>query len=559
MIELETVVLTAVVVLLLHVFLRRYALADRLNGGSVLPQPHRQPPSAPGWLPLLGHALSYKRNPAAFLTEQHMRHGAVSLDLAGFRTVVVSDKDAVRQVMNSSESVLSEKEAVSDFGFLEALGELCVYVAVSAHKRILKGVLHPTNADMSQLVEAAQSAVAAELPDDSGTMDVLPTMRRIMLRMTLTFAVSPAILRLYPALMDEYMHFQDKLEDAIAATAVLPKALARPLKLAPIARLRKTLTAKLAAAISRLWEQAESDAAAEADDWVDVSQETMLGVWLTELRGTDLSELPGWKEYMACSGATEDNACTGPITPNAAAQIVISLLFAAHKNPAIGAGQTLLMVLEHPADIHLIETELAAFVLDSDTLAKFEASDDLSPSQQAARSKAFRAEVGARDVLEESLLHLGCCISEACRRTAHTLGAIRKVMTPAGFEFSCGKELKYWVPANTYIAVSHVAVSLDTSIFPQADSFHPCRFKSAEDGLIPHCKYTEYEYTVFSQGLHRCPGQFLAMNMMKAVLVVLLDKFKVEKATDTFPPVDFSRATLGQRAGPCLVRYTAQR
>lgn len=49
------------------------------------------------------------------------------------------------------------------------------------------------------------------------------------------------------------------------------------------------------------------------------------------------------------------------------------------------------------------------------------------------------------------------------------------------------------------------------------------------------------------------------MNMMKAVLVVLLDKFKVEKATDTFPPVDFSRATLGQRAGPCLVRYTAQR
>lgn len=458
----------------------------------MLPQPHRQPPNAPGWLPLLGHALSYKRNPAAFLTEQHMRHGAVSLDLAGFRTVVVSDKDAVRQVralpilrcycklspgtsphdmcaaqvMNSSESVLSEKEAVSDFGFLEALGELCVYVAVSAHKRILKGVLHPTNADMSQLVEAAQSAVAAELPDDSGTMDVLPTMRRIMLRMTLTFAVSPAILRLYPALMDEYMHFQvstpttchsdstllssqhclpgklwpqlslchlplplqmlchtvdkmcapsnpvcaliptppaiyttsfrfppvagllieahnaalqDKLEDAIAATAVLPKALARPLKLAPIARLRKTLTAKLAAAISRLWEQAESDAAAEADDWVDVSQETMLGVWLTELRGTDLSELPGWKEYMACSGATEDNACTGPITPDAAAQIVISLLFAAHKNPAIGAGQTLLMVLEHPADIHLIETELAAFVLDSDTLAKFEASGRWCP------------------------------------------------------------------------------------------------------------------------------------------------------------------------------------
>lgn len=46
MIELETVVLTAVVVLLLHVFLRRYALADRLNGPPSSPSNPRFPPSS---------------------------------------------------------------------------------------------------------------------------------------------------------------------------------------------------------------------------------------------------------------------------------------------------------------------------------------------------------------------------------------------------------------------------------------------------------------------------------------------------------------------------------
>lgn len=56
------------------------------------------PPSAPGALPVLGHALAYKKAPAEFLTALHSKSsGAFRLNLAGFQTFVVSDEDAVRQ------------------------------------------------------------------------------------------------------------------------------------------------------------------------------------------------------------------------------------------------------------------------------------------------------------------------------------------------------------------------------------------------------------------------------------------------------------------------------
>ena len=68
-----------------------------------------QPPSATGWRPLIGHALSYKGDPAAFLTKQCCTVGpCFSIDLAGKKMVVVGHcREAVRQLACASESVLS--------------------------------------------------------------------------------------------------------------------------------------------------------------------------------------------------------------------------------------------------------------------------------------------------------------------------------------------------------------------------------------------------------------------------------------------------------------------
>jgi hypothetical protein len=62
----------------------------------------RRPPLAPNSLPFIGHALAYKRDPAAFLTRACEAVGPVfRINLAGRCFVVVGpDRDTMRQVPN---------------------------------------------------------------------------------------------------------------------------------------------------------------------------------------------------------------------------------------------------------------------------------------------------------------------------------------------------------------------------------------------------------------------------------------------------------------------------
>ena len=94
-----------------------------------------QPPSATGSRPLLGHALSYKGDPAAFLTKQCSAVGpCFSINLVGKKMVVVGQsREAVMQVACASESVLSAREAILDIGFDWTLGRLNVLVGTAAH------------------------------------------------------------------------------------------------------------------------------------------------------------------------------------------------------------------------------------------------------------------------------------------------------------------------------------------------------------------------------------------------------------------------------------------
>ena len=65
----------------------------------------------------------------------------------------------------------------------------------------------------------------------------------------------------------------------------------------------------------------------------------------------------------------------------------------------------------------------------------------------------------------------------------------------------------------------------------------------------------EYAYTTFSQGLHRCPGQALALRTIECVVARLLVQ-RAALATRPLPPVSFERATLAQRAAPVAVRVS---
>ena len=100
----------------------------------------RRPPLAPGWLPLLGHALAYRSDPGGFLAKTSASLGPVfRLNLAGKRLVVIGDSDAaVMQVASAAECRLSARDAVSAVGFGETLGDLNVMIGTDIHKRWIK-------------------------------------------------------------------------------------------------------------------------------------------------------------------------------------------------------------------------------------------------------------------------------------------------------------------------------------------------------------------------------------------------------------------------------------
>ena len=97
------------------------------------------PPIVSPNYPILGNAIVYKASPQVFMLNAAQKYGEVFLiNLAGLHTTIVTSPKLTKQFALSSESVLSAREAVSDFGFLYALGELNVMHGTDFHKFIVK-------------------------------------------------------------------------------------------------------------------------------------------------------------------------------------------------------------------------------------------------------------------------------------------------------------------------------------------------------------------------------------------------------------------------------------
>lgn len=147
---------------------------------------------------------------------------------------------------------------------------------------------------------------------------------------------------------------------------------------------------------------------------------------------------------------------------------------------------------------------------------------------------------------------LNACVLEALRLCAHSIGAVRKVVSAGGFSFSTTSGDQYVLPEGAYIGISHIVPSHLAAVWqPDAGVFRPFdRFLGRPDGNEPD----DYEMTAFSHGVHKCPGRRLATIMMTGALATLLLEFEVVVVGDV-PPLSFERATLAQRTSPCNVRF----
>jgi cytochrome P450 len=431
-------------------------------------------PWAADKLPILGHALAYRKDPAGFLLRTYHKVGGIfQLNLAGKHMFVVGDMDAQRQVSKAPERILSARQAVADIGFDETLGKLNVYQGTDLHKGIVKAIWQE---DPKQHVESWVKSLRASLETETAggsSFELFHLIRRVVLRSSIDRMVSPEFLDGFPLFLDDFMGFQDQLEDVTPKAVILPRWIALPGMLWPVKRRREKLQVKIA---KRL------------DDLLATSSPS-LGFWLAELHS----------KY-----STKDIA-----------EYMVGLLFAAHKNPAIGASQMYLMMFE-------------------------ECSEN---EQQEIREEAqnLLSDIGLWNDKTTSLYKL--CL-ETLRLTAHSIGSVRTAKEP--FELQVGGQ-SYRFPKGASIGLTHITLSLQPGLW--GDNATRLDLKAH-----PLDKYQdEYQFSTFSNGLHRCPGQQLAVVILQLTVALLLVEYDVSLPS-RMPHLSFERATLAQREGPVRVQ-----
>ena len=459
-----------------------------------------RPPLAPSNLPLIGHALAYKRDPAAFLTRACEVCGPVfRINLAGRCFVVVgSDRSAMRQVACASEDVLSARAAVLDVGFEQTLGLMNVTMGTDFHRACVQSSFAGARLgdEAEPMLRALQSALHLEFSAAAGSGGIVPDflqlVRRCVLRSVICRLLGEAVMsRLPHDFIHSFMAFQDAVESATARAAVLPRWFARIFVLRSVEAQRARVSNHLSCAIADAW----------LGDNVSGSSSSSCGPWLHSFKK---------------SGIRHANA----------GELSVGLLFAAHKNPAIGAAQAVLFTLQ--SDASLLSQVCAAA-----------SNAQLHPSTFLCDPNSLLRRVAL----------------ETCRVTAHSIGAIRKVTRPSGFKLDSGKH-RFWVQQGETIALTHIAVHRSHRLWGDDSS---CRqagaCSAAPDVFAPqrsqwNASPDQYTHTTFSHGVHHCPGEGLALLIIQCVLAEVLAGTWECSVHGLMPALSWERATLAQRGSP---------
>ena len=438
-------------------------------------------PSATGGIPLFGHALAYKDDPATFLSSQP--HGVFRINLMGRDMIIICDERAMKQVATMSEGTMSARKAVADIGFEYTLGHANVYKGTDWHKRILKDYIY--NKDSTNVYATIWKHLVRAFHQEETTAfhhdDLFVLMRRCMLRAMMTYMIAPNILSGENVkFLDDFMQYQDCVEDATAKAAVLPRFVSVPLVLRPVQQQRLELTAQLAKMIEQLYSNSDE----------------RVGPWLTAFQKDDI-------------GAQE------------AAELTIGLMFAAHKNPAIGVSQCFCYL-------------------------QTEATDEQREGAMVEATKLYQCHANGDDktLPRNDSPTLRACVLETLRLTAHSIGAIRTAQTNFILETSNGAT--HSIHEGDVIAICHVGTHRDKSVWGE----NACDYQQ-DRWTTTTMPVDEYKYTTFSHGVHKCPGESLAISIMEMMLSILLVRgVKLVDSKETLAKVSFERATLAQRDGP---------
>lgn len=103
------------------------------------------------------------------------------LNLAGTEVILCCDEIALQKYHSAPEDVLSSRGAVADMGFMRALGPVNVEIAPPIHRHLIKNQLvGKMDFFLSDLAKQASNVINKELPNNSGTFDLIPTFKSVI-------------------------------------------------------------------------------------------------------------------------------------------------------------------------------------------------------------------------------------------------------------------------------------------------------------------------------------------------------------------------------------------
>ena len=370
------------------------------------------------------------------------------------------------------------------------------------HKRILKDYITGENFEkvfLPGIFQTLTNAVEQELKFSKNNQfpDLFHLVRRIVLRATWDDFVSPLLLKNDPDLLEELMIFQDKVEDATAKAAVFPRILALPVCLWPTQKARGVLRKRLSRTLSSIWDKTDES----------------MGPWL--------------KTYVK-----------EKTPPAEAAELLIGLVFAAHKNPAIGASQCICYLKSEMTKMQQEKALQEAKYLCSNLSSK--SCGKVNLREELLKAKTLRA-----------------CVLETLRLTAHTIGALRYAEQPVEVHMTTeesSSKKSHVIPRGETVALAHHCMHMEPAFWgTDADKFSLERPEWKSDNPDLGIPVDNYKLTTFSNGIHRCPGERVALAVVE-MLVAILIEMDIQ-IVGKLAPISFERATLAQREGAMPVKF----
>lgn len=160
------------------------------------------------------------------------------------------------------------------------------------------------------------------------------------------------------------------------------------------------------------------------------------------------------------------------------AELIVGLLFAAHKNAgtprisfqyikqllflptnfdlyvAIATAQTILYLLEEQKTAGPIDSLYAKVCAEAKRMREYVSADMSNPLEVLAELEKCRV--------------IGCSLRETLRLTAHSIGAMRKVVCTEGWTVKVslenGDKKEYTIPQGSYVGASHFLPNVDPAM-----------------------------------------------------------------------------------------------